>query len=127
MFAILIILGKHQNGGNVDEDNLDDTTPYADFSVPDLFNHVSNNNGYPRQYHQSKLGKNNLINTINFIYMTTNSSFFGMPLYKIMEISWAISGTMSGTNSGAISGTIFWTISGTISGTIYESILGTIL
>ena len=56
--TILIILGKHQNGGNVDEDNLDDTTPYADFSVPDLFNHVSNNNGYPRQYHQSKLGKN---------------------------------------------------------------------
>ena len=85
MFAILIILGKHQNGGNVDEDNLDDTTPYADFSVPDLFNHVSNNNGYPRQYHQSKLGKNNFINTINFIYMTTNSSFFGMPLYKIMD------------------------------------------
>ena len=67
--TISIILGKHHNGGNVDEDNLDDTTPYADFSVPDLFNHVSNNNGYPRQYHQSKLGKN------NFIYMTTNSSF----------------------------------------------------
>jgi len=54
--CLFAALGKHQNGGNVDEDNLDDTTPYADFSVPDLFNHVSNNNGYPRQYHQSKLG-----------------------------------------------------------------------
>jgi hypothetical protein len=61
--TILLILGKHHNGGNVDEDNLDDTTPYADFSVPDLFNHVSNNNGYPRQYHQSKLGKHNFIYT----------------------------------------------------------------
>ena len=108
----MIILGKHQNGGNVDEDNLDDTTPYADFSVPDLFNHVSNNNGYPRQYHQSKLGKNNFINTINFIYMTANSSF----CLHIMLVTFGCLYT--------ILGTISWIISWAISGTIYEHFQG---
>ena len=48
-----LILGKNSRGEDMYEDRMDET-PYADFSVPDLFSQISNNNGC-RQY-QTKLG-----------------------------------------------------------------------
>ena len=48
-----LISGKNTNGEDMDEDRIDET-PYAEFSVPDLFSQISNNNGC-RQY-QTKLG-----------------------------------------------------------------------